>query len=48
MEPLVIDDFIPPLYQDSIYFLLTGDEFPWKFYDFSVSVSGEDGSYEKL
>jgi hypothetical protein len=37
MEPIVIDDFIPELYQKSIFDLLTGQEFPWTFHNYSVS-----------
>lgn len=37
MEPLVIDDFLPIEFQDSIVRLLTGPEFPWNFYPYSVS-----------
>jgi hypothetical protein len=46
MEPLVIDDFIPEIYQDSIYHLLTGSEFPWIFHDYSVNE--EYGEFNNL
>jgi hypothetical protein len=44
MEPIVIDDFLPEIYQESIYHLMTGSEFPWMFGDYSVN----DGSLEHL
>jgi hypothetical protein len=39
MNPIIIDDFIPPHYQESLWWLLHGDEFTWKFYNHSVSDS---------
>lgn len=42
MKPIIIDDFIPEIYQDSILRLVTEVEFPWTFYPYSVS------SYEKV
>jgi hypothetical protein len=44
MKPIVIDDFIPEIYQESIYQLMTGSEFNWTFHDYSVN----DGSLEDL
>ena len=46
MEPVVIDDFLPEVYQDSIYNLLTGSEFPWIFHDYSVN--DEYGEFDSL
>ena len=46
MEPIVIDDFIPEVYQDSIYHLMTGREFPWSFYDYSVSDEPLENFYQ--
>lgn len=37
MDPIIIDNFIPEIYQDSILRLVTGVEFPWTFYPYSVS-----------
>ena len=37
MKPLIIDDFIPEMYQKSISDMLTGPEFPWTFHAYSVS-----------
>lgn len=44
MTPIIIDDFIPEVYQDSILRLVTEIEFPWTFYPYSVSSA----SYEDL
>jgi len=37
MDPLIIDDFLPKTYQDSLETMLTGSEFPWTFNSYSVS-----------
>jgi hypothetical protein len=37
MDPLIIDDFLPKVYQDSLETMLTGSEFPWTFNSYSVS-----------
>jgi len=37
MDPLIIDDFLPKIYQDSLETMLTGSEFPWTFNSYSVS-----------
>ena len=37
MQPLIIDDFIPEMYQKSIKDLLLGPEFSWIFAPYSVS-----------
>lgn len=37
MSPIIIDDFIPVEYQDSILDMLTGSEFPWNIHPYSVS-----------
>jgi hypothetical protein len=37
MDPLVIDDFLPIEFQDSIVRMLTEHEFPWNFFPYSVS-----------
>jgi len=36
-EPIIIDNFLPDVYQKSIFELLTGPEFPWTFHNYSVS-----------
>ena len=36
-QPIVIDNFLPEIYQKSIIDLLTGVEFPWTFHRYSVS-----------
>jgi hypothetical protein len=36
-EPIIIDNFIPEVYQDSLLTMLTGVEFPWNFHPYSVS-----------
>lgn len=46
MEPIVIDDFIPKEYQDSIERLLTSSEFSWEFHDYSVV--DEYGAFDDL
>jgi hypothetical protein len=46
MEPIVIDDFIPEIYQDSIYHLLSGSEFNWTFGDYSVSAKSLEDLYQ--
>jgi hypothetical protein len=46
MEPIVIDDFLSEVYQNSILNLLTGHEFPWIFYDHSVN--NEYGTFDDL
>jgi hypothetical protein len=45
MQPIIIDDFIPEIYQDSILRLVTGIEFPWTFYPYSVSSYGKSTDY---
>jgi hypothetical protein len=45
MEPLIIDDFLPEIYQDSILNLLSGPEFPWIFYPWSVTEYPLDEHY---
>jgi hypothetical protein len=42
MTPLIIDDFIPEVYQDSILYLLTGPEFGWTFNDESAGYGDMD------
>jgi hypothetical protein len=37
MYPLIIDNFLPSMYQQSIESLVTGSEFPWIFNNYSVS-----------
>ena len=37
MQPVVIDNFLPPMYEESIFNLVTGSEFPWIFNNYSVS-----------
>jgi hypothetical protein len=45
MKPIVIDNFIPEAYQQSILTLLTGPEFGWSFFDYSVSDMPLDAYY---
>lgn len=45
MEPLIIDNFLPELYQKSIFDLLTGHELPWTFHQQSVSEYPLDKHY---
>jgi len=40
MQPIIIDDFLPITFQKSIIDLLTGHEFPWTFFNYSVSEYG--------
>ena len=37
MEPIIIDNFLPDLYADSIYKLMGGHEIPWSFSKYSTS-----------
>jgi hypothetical protein len=37
MDPIIIDDFLPEIYIDSIYSLMGGDQIPWSFAKHSVS-----------
>ena len=37
MQPLIIDNFLPESFQKSLIDLLTGHEFPWTFFNYSVS-----------
>lgn len=46
MTPIIIDDFLPEIYIDSIYKLMGGDQIPWSFSKYSVD-SDPDG-LEKL
>jgi hypothetical protein len=41
MEPIVIDDFIPEIYIDSIYHLMGGGEITWTFHKHSTSSDPE-------
>lgn len=45
MDPLVIDNFLPPVYSDSLYKLLTdqGTELDWHFSKFSVDYEAFEG-----
>jgi hypothetical protein len=45
MEPIIIDNFLPDVYVDSIYKLLGGDEINWTFHKYSTSG---DPELEKL
>lgn len=45
MSPIIIDNFIPEAYQQSIVMLLTGPEFGWSFFDYSVSDMPLDAYY---
>ena len=42
MQPQVFNNFLPLIYQDSIESLLTGQEFPWSFNNYSVSAEPLD------
>jgi len=41
MQPIIIDNFIPEVYQDSILYLLTGSEFGWTLNDDSAGYGDE-------
>jgi len=38
MTPIIIDDFLPEIYIDSLYQLMGGDQLPWSFSKHSVST----------
>ena len=41
MEPIIIDNFLPEVYIDSIYKLMGGEDIAWSFHKHSVSSSTE-------
>lgn len=42
MDPLIIDDFIPLVFQKSLYDLLCGDEIQWRFSKYSTYSKNEN------
>jgi len=41
MEPIIIDNFLPEVYVDSLYQLLGGDQIPWSFSKYSTSADSQ-------
>lgn len=41
MEPIIIDNFLPDIYVDSIYKMIGGQEIPWSFSKYSTSAYGD-------